>query len=355
MMAREKDLLKSDDRGSIKLYENSLDFIGILAALDVMIAHTSVYVMGNGSGASIPFWKIIAPGPAVVVFFSISGFLTMASFEHSKNIIKYYIKRVVRIYPALLVAIILPIIIYALSGLVEIEPINFFKFIIKKLITGRGSGYNPEGAIGNGSLWTVFIQIQFYILTPLLFYFINRVKKKFHIWIVFALIVLNLASPTMSIILPSVLNNLYQNNCIPYLYMYVLGSILYIDRDVIIPLLTEKRVLICLSGLYILWHWVLGADFWIKWTYINPISGVIVSILCIGFGFALGTHRAKIDFSYGLFLWHLPIMDILHTVIGIKYSLNMLILTWLISIIMAILSYVLIERPIVKKAREILK
>lgn len=346
-------MLERGRRNGINFYENSLDFICLIAALDVMIAHTSVYVLGNGSGNNILFWRVIAPGSAVVVFFSISGFLTMASFEHSESITKFYIKRAARIYPALLIAIILPVIIYAISDLIVVEPKGFLKYILKKSITGRGGGYNPDGAIGNGSLWTIFIQIQFYILTPILHFIIKKIKKQYHVLIIFVLILFNLFTPQMRDFLPSVLFRLYQNNCIPYLYMYVLGVILYLDREIIIPILTRRNVLICLSGVYILWHWILGADFLLEWTYINPVSAVIIVLICLGMGYALGTHRVKVDFSYGLFLWHLPIMDILHTVIEMRYSIVMLIMTWIISITVAILSNVLIEKPVVKITRKL--
>ena len=133
-------LLEKESQNGISFYGNSLDYICLIAAIDVMIAHTSVYVLGNGSGANIPFWRVIAPGPAVVVFFSISGFLTMASFEHTVSITKFYIKRAARIYPGLLMAIILPIIVYAMMDLIVIDPQSFIKYILKKIITGRGGG-----------------------------------------------------------------------------------------------------------------------------------------------------------------------------------------------------------------------
>lgn len=116
----------------LDINSNSLDFVGIIAALDVMVAHTSVYIIGNGSGASIPLWRVIAPGPAVVAFFTISGFLTLSSYEHSKNVLKYYAKRIARIYPALICAIVLPIVIYSLSGSINIEPGEFVGFFFQK-------------------------------------------------------------------------------------------------------------------------------------------------------------------------------------------------------------------------------
>ena len=191
------------------------------------------------------------------------------------------------------------------------------------------------------------------MLTPILHFIINHIKKRYHVLFLSVLILFNLFTPQMKDFLPSALFSLYQNNCIPYLYMYALGVILYFDRDIIIPILTRKSVLIFLGSVYILWHWILGADFWFDWTYINPVSAVIIVLICIGMGSALGTHRMKVDFSYGLFLWHLPIMDILHTVIEMPYSIIMLIMTWIISITVAILSNVLIEKPVVKIIRKL--
>ena len=339
----------------VDINSNSLDFVGIIAALDVMVAHTSVYIIGNGSGANIPFWRVIAPGPAVVAFFTISGFLTFASYEHSKNVLKYYVKRIARIYPALLCAIVLPIVIYSLSGSINIELDEFVIFLFKKVITGRGGGYNPSGAIGNGSLWTIFIQIQFYILTPIIYLFLKNTKRIWHLFSVLVLVILNIITPVMCTVLPNPLQSLYKNDCIPYLYMYMLGAVLYMNRKSLLPLLANKAVAIGLFVFFAFWQYILGADFWCDWTYINPISGIVVGLLCISLGFCFGRHRIPIDFSYGLFLWHLPVMDILHTAFKMDYSFAMLFLTWAISIIVAIGSSVFIEQPIVRIVRKTLK
>ena len=335
-------------------YKNSLDYIGIFAALQVMVAHTSAYIIGNGSGAGVPFWRVIAPGPAVVVFFVISGFLTTASFERSHGLSEFYVKRMFRVYPALILAIIIPGLVYSIFNLVEIDYIRAIPFYIKKILTGRGHDIVPSGALGNGSLWTIFIQIQFYILTPLLYKIISAIKPVYKGILLFVLILINICHPLIvNVVNGSGLQRLYADTCLPYLYMYVIGMVIYIERNSLIPILSNKKILAIEISLYVIWHWIIGADFLCKWTYINPISAILIGLIAIGLGYALGDRHCKYDISFGVFLWHLPVTDMIHHVIGQDYSIGMLIEVWCISVLVALLSNKFVEAPMIKMGRKI--
>ena len=336
-----------------KFYENSYDIIMLIAALQVMIAHTSAYIVGGGSGAGIPIWRIIAPGPAVVVFFALSGFLTTASYERSQSILSFATKRFFRIYPALIVAIVLPAVVYILSGNVDVNLGDSIWYFMKKFFTGRGHDLVPQGALGNGSLWTIFVQIQFYILTPLIISYMKRIKFSFQIVTLFFLLGLNVLHSMILALLGTTIGRLYGDTCLPYLYTYVLGVVLYLNRDKLISLISDKKFLIPACVLYIVWHWGLGADFFITWTYINPVSGILIAFIASGAGYFFGGHRLKLDISYGLFLWHLPIVDILHCVLKIEYSFKFLFIVWGLSILVAALSSLIIERPLIRIGKRI--
>lgn len=337
------------------IYKNSFDYISIVAALQVMIAHTSAYIVGAGSGANIPMWRIIAPGPAVVVFFAISGFLTTASFERSNGLGEFYIKRAFRIYPALVVAILLPGIIYSCVGLIEVNWLQLIPFYAKKILTGRGHDIVPDGALGNGSLWTIFVQIQFYILTPLLYKILAKLKMKHHAILILFFVIINVFNDYIIqiIYIPS-LRRVYSDTCVAYLYMYLLGMCVYIDRHYLIPILSNKRLLLAEIVLYILWHWCIGADFLREWTYINPLSALLAAFIALGLGYALGKHRCRYDISFGLFLWHLPITDILHCVLGIEYSYRLLLVVWFTSIVVALVNCLLIEKPVAELSKRVM-
>lgn len=336
------------------LRRNSLDYICILAAIQVMIAHTSAYIIGGGSGTGILMWQIIAPGPAVVVFFAISGFLSTASFERSGGIKRFYLKRILRIYPALIVAILIPGMLYSITGLVEINWIKQIPFYLKKLLTGRGHDIVPEGALGNGSLWTIFVQIQFYILTPFLYKFLKNINRVYHVIVILLFLIENLLHDhLLQIIDIPIIRRLYEDTCITYLYMYLVGMCIFINRELLLPLLTNKLILLSEIVIYVIWHWVVCVDLIFDWTYINPVSAILASCIALGLGYFLGEHRVKYDISFGLFLWHLPVTDILHCVFGMEYSICLLLVVWFLSVLIALANCFLIEKPMFELSKRI--
>ena len=109
--------------------------------------------------------------------FVISGFLVTASYERTQDLPKFYIKRVFRIYPALMAVIIMPVLIYSVMGIVLFDLKSFGLYLFKSLVyASGGSAFLPKDAIGNGSLWTIPIQMQFYLITPVLYKVIKKNK-----------------------------------------------------------------------------------------------------------------------------------------------------------------------------------
>jgi peptidoglycan/LPS O-acetylase OafA/YrhL len=116
-------------------------------------------------------------------FFIISGYLIFQSIERSSSLLSYYWKRVLRLFPGLLVVlgltIILGIFVYdnnlksylSNKTMWSYLPNNLFLFNLQFGISGVFEG----GAI-NGSLWTLRYEFSFYILLSL-FYFLRNKKK----------------------------------------------------------------------------------------------------------------------------------------------------------------------------------
>ena len=167
---------------------NNFDLLRILFACFVIVSHS--YVL-NGDGATDPLFEMtqqtfLFSFIGVKGFFIISGYLIFKSMVVSTSVFEYLVKRVLRIFPALAVVLLV-----TLAAVYFIYPSNMPPFFSNKevyvyflgniilfkphfFISGIFSGL-PSSAI-NGSLWTIEYEFFFYLFILLFFYF--RSNKK---------------------------------------------------------------------------------------------------------------------------------------------------------------------------------
>src|ERR1700743_1799638 len=90
--------------------ENNFDFIRFYAALAVIFCHSFALTtqikdpLQRFSNSRSSFG-----GSSVEIFFIISGILITQSFERSKDLTSYFRARILRIYPALIVVVLLTV------------------------------------------------------------------------------------------------------------------------------------------------------------------------------------------------------------------------------------------------------
>ncbi|PQO45275.1 acyltransferase family protein [Blastopirellula marina] len=151
---------------------NNFDFIRFCLAVTVIFSHS--YPIGQGDQSHDPFEKALGVSAghlAVACFFSISGYLIIASWSRKKSIGDYFYKRVARIYPGWLAVNLITIGVLAsfymitLSDVVawipEVPLLGYFS------VPNAFSGNNYPGVI-NGSLWTIPYEFQCYIAVAVL-------------------------------------------------------------------------------------------------------------------------------------------------------------------------------------------
>lgn len=167
---------------------NNFDLLRILFAWFVIVSHS--YVL-NGDGATDPLFEMtqqtfLFSFIGVKGFFIISGYLIFKSMVVSTSIFEYLVKRVLRIFPALAVVLLVTLVAvyfiypnnmppffsnkevyaYFLGNIILFKPHFFISGIFAAL---------PSSAI-NGSLWTIEYEFFFYLFILLFFYF--RSNKK---------------------------------------------------------------------------------------------------------------------------------------------------------------------------------
>ena len=169
---------------------NNFDLIRIFAASQVMVQHSCLHLE-----VPIPFWlSVIENFQGVPMFFVISGFLISSSYERNNNLKNYFTNRVLRIYPGLWACVLLTIITAAVFG-----GINFFNMHTPVWLVSQMTGviYTPQFLSGygfgsyNGSLWTIPIELQFYIVLPVIYLLVSKfIKKNAAIFILLLLFIL---------------------------------------------------------------------------------------------------------------------------------------------------------------------
>ncbi len=83
--------------------KNNFDFLRILATLAVLYSH---HFALTGQIEPNFFGISSLGGAAVIVFFVISGYLTTGSWFNDPNVLRFSLKRFLRIWPGLIVVIL---------------------------------------------------------------------------------------------------------------------------------------------------------------------------------------------------------------------------------------------------------
>lgn len=146
---------------------NNFDFVRIVAALAVVVTH-SFPIQQNVE----VLWDLGAF--AVNVFFAISGYLVMGSWERDPSVIRFLWRRFIRIFPALIVVVVASTYVIGLSATnlpwkhylinrstidylftIDLAPVRFF-------LPGVFES-NPLKLVVNGSLWTLPYEVSCYL------------------------------------------------------------------------------------------------------------------------------------------------------------------------------------------------
>ncbi|HEY1686836.1 MAG TPA: acyltransferase [Tepidisphaeraceae bacterium] len=153
---------------------NNFDFVRFSLAVAVILSHSYALLWGASTEPLISSTRgqLALGGLAVDWFFVISGFLITHSWLRSKSTIDYFKKRVLRIYPGFIEAVLLCAFIVApLSSPVirshftaAVRPVSTLAQMF--LLRFREPGFtflsNPAPAI-NGSLWSILYEFWCYI------------------------------------------------------------------------------------------------------------------------------------------------------------------------------------------------
>jgi peptidoglycan/LPS O-acetylase OafA/YrhL len=329
---------------------NNLDLVRFVLASMVFLVHA--YALSDRPELRVlETW--LSSEFAVEAFFTVSGYLIFMSYEKSSSLGRFFDKRARRIYPAYVFVIVaavlggafltrLPLGEYLSADLVRYLAANlvFMNFAHPTLPGVFESNKIP---MVNGALWTLKIEAMFYLTVPVLAWLLRRWPR---LWTMAGLYA---ASVTYTL----VLNHFTRTT----------GSLLFHHLQVQLP----GQLAFFMAGAMIFYYdaafrkiapFAAAAGIVVlklPSPVLDALLGPIATAAIIGyFGICfkyLGNFGRFGDFSYGIYIWHFPVLQTLIALGVFNASAvgGLLAATGLV-LLAALLSWHLIEKPFLKRS-----
>ena len=287
--------------------QNNLNLIRLVASLQVAVGHVF------GAYGYQDYWllQILGAFPGVPIFFCISGFLIAKSYENANTFdqnIKFYKKRLFRIFPGLFIATCASIFLLIISGYlsnVNYSVIGLFIWLICQFSIFQF--YTPDFlrdyGVGsfNGITWSLFVEIQFYLAYPL----IKKLSCRYLLLICALSISINQYSLSM---MPEDKLLKYINiSLVPWFYMFASGILIYRIKTALIYI--NKIPFLPIISIYLLTYYYFGIYELGGGNKLNPISFILLILLVFKIAFYEKYKNINIDISYGIYLYHMGFLN----------------------------------------------
>lgn len=346
--------------------DNNFNLIRIIAALAVLITHS--FAVAIGSGDAEPFRGSLGMtmgSIAVDVFFITSGFLVTSSLLNRQSTIEFVWARVLRIFPALLAMLLLTV--FALGVFFTSLPISAYLslpmtyiYLAKGATLFMGVAYNLPGVFDsnpyksavNGSLWTMPHEVRMYAILTIVWIAL-RITPKLRLT-AFQIIVVTFAFSAGIYFLAGHFYFHSKSEFPKLFFMFFVGAAFYVLREYIV-----------LSH-WLFWLFVIGLSVAIS----DKFVFFVVYVLAIGYilfylayvpSGVIRRYNQLGDYSYGVYIYAFPVQQAIAALIPGVSVPQMILLSAAITILLAILSWHLLEKRClslkahyVKKTRKLL-
>lgn len=331
--------------------QNNFNFLRFFFAFIVVIGHLIEISKNSNLQKFAPIFNTYI---SVTSFFCISGFLITLSYLNTHRLKDYFKKRAARLLPAYILVILSSAVF--LSILSKYSFMEYFTHpMLYKYLTSNltflnfiepclpGVFLNESSCFVNGALWTLKIEVSFYLVIPVILYIVRRTKFK-HIFLIGIYII--------SVFYRNILEHFstYQGQeylsilarQLPgFLSYFVCGIGLYYYFDTFIH---NKKALLVVSLIIFIIERKLGVEF------LTPFA-LSTIVFFIAYSFKKLNNFAKHgDISYGIYIFHYPIMKIAAD-FGFFEKYNPIIVSLLIILIVLIVGYIswhLVEKQFLK-------
>lgn len=305
---KKKSVNLNTNQLNINIGDNCLNIFRLLSAIRVFCFHAIEHL-----DITVPNYitSIIGFFQGVPFFFIVSGFLIYFSIERSKNYKGYLKKRFFRIYPELWLCVILELLsiicLYDITNfgyfiLFGLTQATIFQFWTPNILRNYGCG-TP-----NGSLWTMCVLIQFYLIAYHLKKYLDKKRLFKSIIIVGISLLLSFIKFYFKDNLPEIIIKLYSQSILNYLYLFIIGMLIAKYSDKLLPILKKYYYIFVL-----LFAIVYFAQIDIKNNAYGIIIPTVYFVAVIGFSYRFPMLNIKSDLSYGIYLYHMVVINIFMT------------------------------------------
>ncbi len=330
--------------------KNSFGVMRLVLALAVLISHSIYLTTGQGQMEPLYRWTNYTLGQhGVQLFFFLSGILVAQSLFTSGNIRDYATARGLRIFPALIVCVLLTALaigpwLTTLPSILYLKDQGVAAYIAKTISLWSGSGQlpgvfhdNPVPRVVNSSVWTLKYEVLCYMLLAIAGFFIVRLKRwretAFAAAALWTIVVFY--KPTGLTLHGGEKSTL---DVLRYFMTFFGAGVLAYALRRFIPIHASLLI-------------PAGAVFWfaIGTRFQEPAAAIglgygILWLSSFTFG-KLRRYTNANDYSYATYLYHMPIAQVvLHFATGI-HVVPLILITSGVVLILAYLSWELVERP----------
>jgi peptidoglycan/LPS O-acetylase OafA/YrhL len=336
------------------LHNNNFDFLRLIFALFVIVTHSYPLTGIENCDAicQITSGQMHFSYIGIKGFFIISGYLIFQSLDRSKGIADYYWKRILRLFPALIVVLLLTILLAPL--VYENKTVSYWNndtvwsyfynnlslYRMQYAIDGVFKD-NPYGPAINGSLWSICYEFSMYVMLSGLFLFRNHHK-------VVKVLVLMLFAMFLTLVV-FFDEKLHRNVFYMDVSLFLNLGLFFFAGVILSVFKYEKNKNVTLINLIALGIVVLSV---VTQKYFTVIQFIFIPLLIIGVGIKSTKYINAIasnigDLSYGIYIYAFPVQQTLIHFFKLNH-ISLTLYTAIISVVLAYFSWHLVEKNALK-------
>ena len=351
---------------SSSIRPNNFDLIRLIAAIQVVVVH-GIEHLELSSQISSGLQFLIHTVPGVPVFFVTSGFLISRAWERQNTATGYFLNRAIRIYPALYVCFVISI----LSVLIA-SPESLFRSNLRELVTwivaqlSFGQFFNPsflrDYGVGvlNGSLWTIPVELQFYIALPIVYWMLclrARVNDSYLFLLMFVFFSFScFYQLVLKSWLPANAQKLVVVSMFPHFWLFLLGVVAQRNWEFLSRYFSDRLLIwLLVYGLCVVCFNSLGCS--VTGNNQFPLVSFFLAGLVLAAAFSLRDASEFFlkgsDISYGIYIYHMVVLNFL-LAYGYSGTSQGFLLLIVGTLVLAYLSWKFVEKPaLLRKTRSV--